>query len=395
MRNPAKRPAKRQSKPTRVPYPTLLQPRRQHGQALVESILACSIFMVLVFALQWVWRFGELKQLNTEATRFAIWERTAYKSNGDADFQSLFSGDADLAPKVFRNVYLTPRGARLSQANGGGDLLQDHPDWMNTAARFFSNTFATATFSAVANSALTVTTNANKVPGGPMGFDPTHNTLTRLKLDDQSYEQVQVTGAIGLSDFITAFMQQRFGVTPPVGSPNAGTTTPTRLGSLTMVTNSWSAPPAVGSKRMFEELNPLGPSNYVGMVLNNGQYANLSQLIGGASGFGANYRVDKVGINPAQISSLVSQGMSFNYDSLKNPADLFKIFKPTDDYKETFQFKGGPPFEGDYVGVACTSNVPRSIRLTQYTQDELCPAGILRARTISMFDNPALRFVSP
>ena len=378
-----------------MPSQSSLLPRRPRGQALVESILACSVFMVMLFALHWVWRFGELKQLNTEAARFAMWERTAYNTNGAADPQSLYSSDADLAPKVFRSIYLTPRGARQSQTTAGTALMEDHPDWMNTAARFFTNAFDSATFGNVTNSALTVTTSADKVPGGPMGFDPTHNALTSLKLDVQPYQTVQVNGSIGLSDFISAFMQQRFGIAPAVAPANLGTVAATKLGSLTMVTNSWAAPVAVASKRMFDELNPLGPNNHVGMVLNNGSYGNLSQLIGGASGFGGNYRVDKVGINPAQISSLVSQGMSFNYDGLKNPADIFKIFKPTDDYKENFTFKGGPPFEPDYVAVACTSDPGRAIRLTQYTQDELCPAGILRARTISMFDNPALRFVSP
>lgn len=130
------------------------------------------------------------------------------------------------------------------------------------------------------------------------------------------------------------------------------------------------------------------------MVLNNGQYGNLSQLIGGASGFGGNYRIDKVGINPAQVSSLVSQGMGFDYDSLKNPADLMKLLKPTDEYKENFTFKG-VGLEPEFVGVTCKANVPNSIRLTQYTQDELCPSGTMRARVISLFDNPALRFVAP
>jgi hypothetical protein len=44
------------------------------------------------------------------------------------------------------------------------------------------------------------------------------------------------------------------------------------------------------------------------------------------------------------------------------------------------------------MAVNCTADPGRAIRLTQYTQDELCPAGIMRARTISMFDNPAWRF---
>jgi hypothetical protein len=253
---------------------------------------------------------------------------------------------------------------------------------------------AGATFGAVANSALTVSTSAAKVPGGPMGFDPTHNTLTSLKLDKQPYERVQVNGNIGLSDFITAFMQQRFGIAPPVTASGNGTTTDTTLGSLTMVTNSWSAPGAVAIKRIFLELNPLAPNNNVGRVINNGQYGNLSQLIGGASGFGANYRVDKVGINPAQVSALVTQGMGFDYNGLKNPADLFKLFKPTDEYKESFTFKG-VTLEPEFVGVNCKPNIPNPIRLTQYTQDELCPAATLRARVISMFDNPALRYVAP
>ena len=367
---------------------------RQRGQAIVESVVALSLFMVFLFALQWVWRFGELAQLNAEAPRFAMWERTAYKDNGAADAQSLYSSDADLAPKVFRNVYLTPRGARQSQAAGGDAIMQDHPDWMTTAARFFTNTFASATFGAVANSALTVSTNANKSPGGPMGFDPTHNTLTSLKLDDKPYERVQVNGAIGLGEFIAAFMQQRFGITPPAGATGDGVTTNLALGSLTMVTNSWSAPGAVAIKRIYSELNPLAPTNHVGMVLNNGQYGNLSQLIGGASGFGGNYRVDKAGINPAQVSALVTQGMGFDYNGLKNPADLIKLFKPTDEYKENFTFKG-VGLEPEFVGVTCKANVPNSIRLTQYTQDELCPSGTMRARVISMFDNPALRFNAP
>ncbi|QRX81397.1 hypothetical protein [Glaciimonas sp. PAMC28666] len=377
---------------TRKPYRSAA--RHEAGQALFESVVALSLFMVFLFALQWVWRFGELAQLNAEAPRFAMWERTAYKSNGAADVQSLYSSDADLAPKVFRNVYLTPRGARQTQAAGGDAMMQDHPDWMTTAARFFTSTFVGATFGAVVNSALTVSTNADATPGGPMGFDPTHNTLTSLKLDNKPYERVQVNGAIGLGDFISAFMQQRFGITPRAGSADNGTTSTTALGSLTMVTNSWSAPGAVAIKRIYGELNPLAPANHVGMVLNNGQYGNLSQLIGGASGFGGNYRIDKVGINPAQVSSLVSQGMGFDYDSLKNPADLMKLLKPTDEYKENFTFKG-VGLEPEFVGVTCKANVPNSIRLTQYTQDELCPSGTMRARVISLFDNPALRFVAP
>jgi hypothetical protein len=371
-----------------------LQRSRQRGQALVESIIVCSLFMVFLFGLQWVWRFGELAQLNAEAPRFAIWERTAYKSGGGAETQSLYSSDANLAPRVFRNVYLTPRGARQSQGDGGNALMQDHADWMTTAARFFTSTMKGATFGGISSNALSVTTNSDKVPGGPMGFDPTHNTLTSLKLDDKPYERVQVNGVVGLSDFIMEFMQQRFGIAPAVDGMAAASANATALGSLTMVTNSWSAPGAVAIKRMFEELNPLAPTNHVGMVLNNGQYGNLSQLIGGASGFGSNYRVDKVGINPAQVSTLVKQGMGFNYNSLKNPGDLMKIFKPTDEYKESFAFKAAS-IEPEFVGVICKANVPNSIRLTQYTQDELCPSGTVRARTISMFDNPAWRFVAP
>ncbi|HWW99237.1 hypothetical protein [Collimonas sp.] len=368
--------------------------RRQRGQALVESIIVCSLFMVFLFGLQWVWRFGELAQLNAEAPRFAAWERTAYKSGGGAETQALYSSDSDLAPQVFRNVYLTPRGARQSQGEGSTALMQDHPDWMSTAARFFTSTMKGATFGSISSNALSVTTNSNKAPGGPMGFDPTHNTLTSLKLDDKPYERVQVNGAIGLGDFITDFLQQRFGIAPALDGMAAGSTNVTALGSLTMVTNSWSAPGGVAIKRMFDELNPLAASNHVGTVLNNGKYGNLSQLIGGASGFGSNYRVDKVGINPAQVSTLVSQGMGFDYGSLKNPGDLMKIFKPTDEYKESFVFKAAT-IEPEYVGIICKAKVPNSIRLTQYTQDELCPSGTVRARTISMFDNPAWRFVAP
>ena len=368
--------------------------RRQRGQALVESIIVCSLFMVFLFGLQWVWRFGELNQLNAEAARFAIWERTAYKTSAGAETQALYSSDGNLGPQVFRNVYLTPRGARQSQGEGGNALMQDHPDWMSTAARFFTGTMKGATFGSLSGNALSVVTNSDKAPGGPMGFDPTHNTLTRLKLDDKPYERVQVNGAIGLGDFIADFLQQRFGIAPGVDSAAAGGANVTALGSLTMVTNSWSAPGAVAIKRMFDELNPLASSNNVGMVLNNGKYGNLSQLIGGASGFGSNYRVDKVGINPAQVSTLVSQGMGFDYNSLKNPGDLIKIFKPTDEYKESFVFKAAT-IEPEYVGIICKAKVPNSIRLTQYTQDELCPSGTVRARTISMFDNPAWRFVAP
>lgn len=367
---------------------------RQRGQALVESIIVCSLFMVFLFGLQWVWRFGELAQLNAEAPRFAAWERTAYKSGGGAETQALYRSDSDLAPQVFRNVYLTPRGARQSQGEGSTALMQDHPDWMSTAARFFTSTMKGATFGTISGSALSVTTNSDKAPGGPMGFDPTHNTLTSLKLDDKPYERVQVNGAIGLSDFVTDFLQQRFGIAPGADSLAVGGSNNTALGSLTMVTNSWSAPGGVAIKRMFDELNPLAASNHVGMVLNNGKYGNLSQLIGGASGFGSNYRVDKVGINPAQVSTLVSQGMGFDYGSLKNPGDLMKIFKPTDEYKESFVFKAAT-VEPEYVGIICKAKVPNSIRLTQYTQDELCPSGTVRARTISMFDNPAWRFVAP
>ncbi|MEO6920609.1 MAG: hypothetical protein ABI171_16635 [Collimonas sp.] len=366
--------------------------QRQRGQALFESILACSILMLFLLGLQWVWRFGELKQLNTEAARFATWERTAYKSTAAADVKTIYSADADLAPSVFRNVYLTPRGARQTEAGGAGAsaLLQDHSDWMNTAARFFTDTFASATFGGVTGSALSVSTNSAKVPGGPMGFDPTGNALTSLKLDREPYEQVQVSGTIGMSDFVTSFLDRTFGIAPGVTGTTPGNATARTLGSLTMVTNSWSAPGATASQHITKELNPLDASNHVGMILNS-NYFNLPGLIGGSSGFGGNFRVDLAGINPAQVSTLISQGMGFNYDSLKNPGSLIKAFKSTDDYKESFNLAGGMT-EPDYAGVGCVSDPGRAIRLTQYTQDELCPAGIMRARTISMFDNPAWRF---
>jgi hypothetical protein len=385
-----------------IPSRAFTLPRKpgsgQRGQALFESILACSVLMLFLFGLQWVWRFGELKQLNTEAARFAVWERTAYKANGGADYKSLYSADADLAPKVFRSVYLTPRGARQSQTAGSTALLQDHADWMSTAARFFTDKFESATFGSISNGALNVSTSSSKSPGGPMGFDPTGNTLTKLTLDREPYERVQVSGAIGLSDFIKNYMEKTFGIAKgetgmPAGGPSARS-----LGSLTMVTNSWSAPVPVANHRIAEQLNPFydGPAssgssgNPVGKILNS-NYFNLPGLIGGASGFGGNFRVDLAGVNPAQVSTLVSQGMGLDFNSLKNPGGLIKAYKSTDDYKENLSLAGGMA-EADYMAVGCTSSPGRDIRLTQYTQDELCPAGIMRARTISMFDNPAWRF---
>jgi len=370
----------------------------QRGQALFESILACSVLMLFLFGLQWVWRFGELKQLNTEAARFAVWERTAYKANGDADYKSLYSGDAALAPNVFRNVYLTPRGARQSQADGSTALLQDHADWMSAAARFFTDKFENATFGAIANGALSVSTNSSKSPGGPMGFDPTGNTLTNLTLDREPYERVQVSGTIGLSDFIKNYMEKTFGIAKGETGTPAGGLNPRSLGSLTMVTNSWSAPVPVANHRIAEQLSPFydgaassgSTGNPVGKILNS-NYFNLPGLIGGASGFGGNFRVDLAGINPAQVSTLVSQGMGLDFDSLKNPSGIIKAYKSTDDYKENLSLAGSMA-EADYMAVNCTADPGRAIRLTQYTQDELCPAGIMRARTISMFDNPAWRF---
>ncbi|MEO6917620.1 MAG: hypothetical protein ABI171_00985 [Collimonas sp.] len=368
--------------------------RKQHGQALAESILACSMFMLFLLAAQWVWRFGELKQLNTEAARFAVWERSAYKATGAADVKSVYSADADLAPGVFRSVYLTPRGARQVEAGGAGAsaLLQDHADWMTTAARFFTDTFASATFGGVAGSALSVSTKSVKVPGGPMGFDPTGNTLTSLKLDREPYERVEVNGTIGMSDFVATFMDKTFGIAPGIEANGSapGGASPRVLSHLTMITNSWSAPGAVASQRITKELNPLDAGNHVGLVLNS-NYFNLPGLIGGSSGFGGNFRVDLAGINPAQVSTLVSQGMGFDYNSLKNPGSLIKAFKSTDDYKENLSV-AGVMTEPDFITVACESNPGRAIRLTQYTQDELCPSSSMRARTISMFDNPAWRF---
>ncbi|MBC7489619.1 MAG: hypothetical protein H7240_06190 [Glaciimonas sp.] len=103
----------------------------------MESILACSLFTLLLLGLHWVWHFGELKQLlNTEAFRLAVWKSTAYNTNAATDPQSLYSIDADLVSKVFRNLKLKPSGARQSKTNGSTALLQDHLDWMTTAARF-------------------------------------------------------------------------------------------------------------------------------------------------------------------------------------------------------------------------------------------------------------------
>jgi hypothetical protein len=366
--------------------------RRQQGQALVESILACSVFMVFLFGLQWVWRFGELRQLSSEAARFATWERSAYNTSGDADDQSVYASDADIAPAVFRNIYLTPRGARQAQTEGGGALLKDHADWMKTAARFFTDSFDSATFAAVANSALQISTSADKIPNaGPMGFDPTGDTVTSLKLDRQPYQRVQVSGTLGQSDFISGFMERAFGIVPAAGGQPGGKAGSSALGSLTMVTNSWSAPGAVARNRIVEELNPLAGSNRIGNVLNNKTDFNLTQLIGGPAGFGGNYRVDKSGINPAQVSSLVSQAIGGSWGNFGNPNQWIKAYKPTDDYKENFNLDGGST-EPDFVGVKCSANPDRNVRLTQYTQDELCPADIMRARVILPFDNQAWRF---
>lgn len=91
------------------------------------------------------------------------------------------------------------------------------------------------------------------------------------------------------------------------------------------------------------------------MVLNNSSYSNLSQLIGSTS----------------------------NFSSLRNPADLFKILNPSDDYKENSIFKSNPFFEPEFVGVAYTPFLGRTV-----------PSRYLANVDNSMFDNPALCFVS-
>ncbi|AMP00300.1 hypothetical protein CAter282_2430 [Collimonas arenae] len=345
--------------------------------------------MIFLFGLQWLWRYGELRQLNVETARFAIWERTAYKATDDADYASLYGSDSNLGEKIFRHVYMTPRGANQTELDSSA-LMKDHRDWMSTAARFFTDSFENAGFDSVAKQALTVTTSANSVTDKfNMGFDPTYNTLTNLKLDTKPYEQVSVSGVIHQNEFITKFMHRIFGIVPADTSASAdGGDSRNTLDSLAMITNSWSAPGAVAIKRITQELNPLSGENYVGKVINSKTVANASQIIGGKAGFGGNYLTDKPGLSAATASTLFANWT--NGDSSGNK-QILKLAQDTNSYKENFSLDGSST-EPDWSGVGCTPNVDGITRRKTYTQDELCPAGIMRARVIAPFDNMAYRF---
>jgi hypothetical protein len=359
------------------------RPVRQGGQAIAESILACSLLAALLFGVTWVWKFGELKQYNTEAVRFAAWERTAYQSNAGDELKTIYASDKELAEQTFRYVYMTPQGRRASEDEGNA-AVRDHQDWMTTAARFFNGRI---------DSVLNVKTDSSGVPGNaPNGFEPTGNTLTSLELDDTPYDKVSLTGTLFLGDFFASFAR-RFGIVPPIAHPGNGAQVVTRkLGSLSLITNSWAAPGTVALRRVYKDLNPLSTKNYLGhYVVNNPTAFNLSQFFGGQSGMAGNYRVDMIGVNAGQANTLLNNGLAGNVS--RDAGDWLALLQPTNAYMETMTVapEGAARFDPDYAGLTCATRVPEPERLQNYRQDARCPVGTMRARTISL-DNPAWRF---
>lgn len=368
---------------------------RQGGQGIAESILACSILLLLMAAASWMWKFGELKQYNTEAVRFATWERTVYQEAAGDEMKAIYASDAELAADTFRYTYLKPHGRRGAEKNGGASI-QDNGGWGTVAARFFSDWMPNGTFNGLINNAITVTTNSASPPGKePLGFDPTGNTLTSLKLDREQYETVSVSAEIDYADFLTNFVQQRFGIVPPVaGNPGATTTSNVTLGQLSLVNHTWSAPGTVAIRRVYEELGPLSKVNPIGRyVFNNPDYFNLNAFIGGAAGFAGNYRVDMPGLDPGQAASTVGGALAGNPSN--NAADWMAILQPTNAHMETMNMAptAFARFDMDYAGLVCAPpRVPEAERLETYTQDARCPANTVRSRTMSFFDLPAWRF---
>lgn len=375
-----------------APTPRTSIPRTQRGQALIETVLACSIFMVLMMGMQWMWRMSEAQQVHAEAVRFAAWERTAYSSDAGKEMQAVFAGDGELASLVFRYIYMTPLGRRaMAQGGRENETLVAHRDWYNGAVRFLTSVTPQTTFAQVLGNALNTLTDSSGLPGGPHGFEPTGGTVTSLKLDQQIMQTVRVTAHTSLDNLIESYLERRFGIVPPETAINPALRArrQTNLGSLTLVTNPWSAPAPVAIKRVYKELNPLDPGNPVGMVVNNNRAFNFSAFIGSMAGFAGNYRVDKAGLDPRTLSSWVAG--NFNPSSFSSwDGAATALHSPTNAFRE--ELKLVPELmEPKYVSIRCEPRVDDETRKTQYTHDPLCPNEQMRARVISL-DNPALRY---
>lgn len=364
--------------------------RKQSGQAIVESILACSILALLMLGVTWIWKFGELKQYNTEAVRFAAWERTVYHPDSGEELKTLYGSDAELAKETFRYTYLTARGRRNADADGG-TLIGGNEEWGSIAARFFKDWIPNGTFNGLINNALKVSTSSQGVPGGaPNGFEPTGNTVTSLNLDKNPYDTVSITAQAN-NNFFTNFFR-RIGIVPAEPAPE-NLIKDMKLGSLSLITSSYAGPGTVGIRRIFKELSPLSTVNYLGHYgVNNPTAFNFSQFLGGQAGFAGNYRVDMAGINPSQIGTLFNNALSGNWS--KNPDSYIAAFNPTNAYLETMSVapEGTARYSPDYAGLYCTTKVPDTIRLQAYRQDASCPMFTARPRVMLFFDNPAYRY---
>jgi hypothetical protein len=291
------------------------------------------LILLFLFGAHHLWRYGEARQMGTEAARFAVWERTVWEpSDNEVEKHALHKSDESLARSVVLNQLSTPEAVRATKdtnhdSSANSTSSETTPEqarkWLKGTLRTFVD--------AGQNPHELVSTSTTSGWVNPFqstyrGRDPTLNTLTSLELDRNTYRTVLTTLH---SNYKPNALMRFFQFDLPQLSLTR---------KMALITNTWNASAPLMRVRQARQLlpfssgdpisgtkaNPLAffgvdgvssvGKNFVGMV-------PWWNFLGGPDGLAGQYVNSQTGLDAVSAQKLISSnGANYGYDSLK-PAE--------------------------------------------------------------------------
>ena len=104
---------------------------KQQGQSLVELVIWGSLFMLVLFVIPIVAKFGDVKNKHLEATRYSIWERTVWERGQQSDAELASRADMRIMSHPVQALTATERSSNPFWSSDGNNILRGEEN--NTA----------------------------------------------------------------------------------------------------------------------------------------------------------------------------------------------------------------------------------------------------------------------
>ena len=319
---------------------------RQKGQAYAETVVGFVVVGLFLFGAYHLWRYGEARQMSTDAVRFAAWERVAWEpSDNSVEKHALHKSDANLAADTVRHQLSSPKAVREYragiQANGSPKTFStdERRNWLKSSMKTFVSPGRDP------NAVISLTTSSgwvNDVEHWYRGRDPTFNTTTSLELDQDTYRTVSLS------------FKSQSNAANPLGFFAFALSPIDTVKKLSLITNAWNASPPMQRLRTLRQLLPLsygdaksgtkpnalaffglnsdpdnlGASDFVGMV-------PWWNFVAGPNGMAGQYVVRQIGLNTGAANALLqSSGQSFTHNfTPANPAETLLMSAQSHQYE--------------------------------------------------------------